>query len=204
MRRNIKIIGYVAVLLFIAAGIAWQSSLIIQRQRSIVLDQPIRLEEGYSTSHPFTVDVAAKYQIDITCRRKPVPFGTLDQALNKKLMAEYLVSKGTERIAFGDTTKWSSSGYANEYISRTIGIFDASPGLVYTLTLRIKTGLPELASTQPSVRISLEDRRFEEAFLGAALLAYLALGLALIGSLFVVPVALALLCRRTKDDNRNA
>ncbi len=198
MRTKSKITGIVAVLLFIGAGVAWQRSQhFLRMYRWVVLEQSIRLEDGFSTSHPFTVDVAAKYWVEIECR-KTVPFDTLDQTLTKKLAAEYAITSGTERIASGDTAEELGMGYTNDYISRHVATFDATPGVPYNLALRITAGLPELASTRPSVKVSVEPIVFKNAFVSASLLTYLALGLALVGLLCIVPVAWTLLFRRAK------
>ncbi len=204
MRTTDKTISIIAVILFVGAGVAWQRSQhFLHLYRWIVLEQPIRLEDGFSIAHPFTVDVAAKYRVDVECH-KTVPFDTLDQTLSKKLAAEYAVTSGTDRVAIGDTSEELGMSYSAEDISRHVATFDATPGIPYNLALRITAGLPELASTRPTAKVSVDPIVFKNAFMSASLLAYLALGLALVGLVCIVPVAWNLLFRRTNDNTRNA
>jgi hypothetical protein len=186
MRTTNKIISIIAVILFVGAGLAWQRSQhIIHQYRWIVLEKPIRLEDGFSTWRPFTVDVAAKYWVEIECRKR-VSIDTIDQILSKKLAAEYAVTSGKDRITSGDTSKELSMGYTDDYISRCIATFDATPGIPYNLALRIMAGVPELASTRPTVKVSVEPIVFKNAFVSASLSTYLALGLVLLGLLCIV------------------
>jgi hypothetical protein len=203
MRTTNKIIGIIAVILFVGAGVAWQRSQhFIHQYRWIVLEQPIHLQDGFSISHPFTVDVAAKYWIDVECR-KTVPFDILDHTLTKKLAAEFAVASGAERIASGDTSQELSMGYTAASISRHIATFEAVPAVSYNLTLRVTTSLPEIASTSPTVKVSVEPLVFKSAFVVASLWAYLALGLAFIGVLCLIPVAWTFLFQRSNHKTRN-
>lgn len=204
MKTMDKSLCIIAVIMFIGAGVAWQRSRHFLHQfRWIVLEQPIRLEDGFSIEHPFTVDVAANYWVKVECH-KTVPLDTLDKTLSNKLEAEYAVTSGTDRIAIGDTSKKLGMSYTNDCISRYVATFDATPGIPYNLTLRITTGLPELAATRPTVKVSVDSLVFKSAFVSASLLAYLALGLALVGMLCIIPVAWNLLFRRTNDNTRKA
>src|SRR5947209_4180212 len=150
MRSTNKTNCIVAVILLIGAAVAWQRSQhFMHLYRWVVLEQPIRFEDGFSTSHQFTVDVAGKYWVEVECQ-KTVPFHTLDDALNKRLAMECAVSSGTERIAFGDTSKdLGMSGMADS-ISRRITSFDAVPSVPYNLASRTTVALPEIASTHPT------------------------------------------------------
>src|SRR6266446_4370162 len=105
MRNTNKILGIVALLLFVGAGLAWQrSQRIIHQYRWTVLEEAVRLEDGFSISQSFTVDVAAKYWIEVECRRT-VPYETLNHALMKKLAVEVTVASGSNLIAFGDSSE---------------------------------------------------------------------------------------------------
>lgn len=204
MRTTDKTLSIIAVILFVGAGAAWQRSQhLLPRHREIVLEQPIRLEDGFSITHPFTVDVAARYWVEVECQ-KTVPFDTLEQTLSTKLAAEYAVTSGTHSIASGDTSEELGMGYTTDYISRHVATFDATPGIPYNLAFRITAGPPELASTRPTVKVSVEPFIFKSAFVSASLLAYLALGLALVGLLCIVPVAGSVLFRHANDNTRNA
>ena len=95
-------------------------------------------------------------------------------------------------------------GYTADSISRHIATFDATPGVPYNLALRITAGLPEIASTRPNVKVSVEPIVFKNAFVSASLSAYLALGLAFIGLVCFVPVAWSFLFRRSNANTRDA
>ncbi len=204
MKTTKKMIAGVAVLLFVGAGVAWhRSQQIIRQYRWIALEQPIQLEEGFSSSHAFTVDVPARYWVQVECR-KTVPFETLDQTLRKKLAAEFVVTSGAEPITFGDTSRELGMLYTAQSISRHIGTFEAAPGIQYNLGLRITAGLPEIASTQPTVKVSVEPIAFKKAFMSASLAAYIALGFALFGLLCIVLLAWAFLFQRADNNTLNA
>jgi len=195
MQTADKITSIVAIILLLGAAVAWQRSQhIIHQYRWVVLEQPILLEDGFSISRPFTVDITAKYWVQIQCS-KTVPFATLDHALTKKLAAEFAVTSGTDRIAFGKASQEGMS-YSADDISRNIATFDAVPGTSYNLMLRIAAGLPEIASTHPTVKISVSPIVFKGAYFSASLWAHLALGLAILGLLFFARAAWAFLSRR--------
>ena len=204
MRTANKILGILALVLFVGAGLAWErSQRIIHQYRWIVLEEPIRLEDGFSISHPFTVDVATKYWIEVECR-KTVPFETLDHALNKNLAVEFAVSSGRDRIAFGDSSEDIGAGYTDYSISRSITTFDAAPGVSYVLAFRVMASLPELALTRPVVKVCIDHLVFKNAFVTASLSAYLAVALAVIGLVCALVFLGSLLFRRRNDKSRNS
>jgi hypothetical protein len=207
MSTTNKIIGTIAVIGIILLGgaaVAWhRSQHLIPQYRLIVLDQPIRLEDGFSISHPFTVDVAAKYWVEVECR-KTVPFDTLNQTLSKKLVAEYAITSGTERIAFGGTPKAPGMGYTNDHISCYLGTFDATPGVPYNLELHITADLPELASTGPAVKVSVDPLVFKEDVASAHSARAIGDLFALGGGICFLWIVFTLLFRRVNDILHNA
>jgi hypothetical protein len=202
MRTNNTILDIVAILLFAGAAMAWQHSQNgIQKYRWVVLKKPIHLEDGFIISHPFTVDVGAKYWVEVRCC-KTIPFELLDETLCRKLVAEFNISSGTNSIASGDSVNDFGAGYSDEFIDRYIGSFDAVPGVPYTLEFRIKASLPKLDSTRPLVRISIDSLVFKDAFVTAALSAYFSYGLALAGVMCLAMVVWSFV-RRQNDRIRN-
>ena len=204
MTKTTKNRAIAAITLLIGAGLAWQwSEHILHRYRWVVLEQPIRLEDGFSMSYAFTVDVAAKYSIEVACR-KTVPIDILRETLAKRLGAQFAVIAGTNQIAAGDTTRVLGMRFAAEDVSREIATFDAVPGTPYNLTLRITADLPELSSTRPPVKVSVERVVFKGFFVSASLFAYLALGLAFAALVYLGQVIWSLLFRRSNENHRNA
>ena len=94
--------------------------------------------------------------------------------------------------------------FTAEDVSREIAVFDALPGTPYTLTLRITADLRELASTRPTVKVSVEHVAFKGFFVAASLLAYLALALAFAGLVFLARILWGLLFQRRSENHRNA
>ena len=204
MKTSNKILGIVALLLFIGAGLAWQHSLeIIHQYRWIVLEEPIHLEDGFTLTHPFTVDVAAKYWIEVECHRT-VSFDIINQALTKELKAECLVTQGTTTVVMGDSAHAFGSSGSTNAISIILVRFDAHPHVAYNLTLHIKGTLTSLASTRPEVKISVEGFVYKEAYVRAVLYAYSSLGLAIVGAVCVLMLMIKMLAghfRRKKGND---
>lgn len=189
MKRTGKALGILAAVSFVGAGLAWQQSQrFAHRHRWVVLEEPIRLEDGFSVSHPFSVDVAAKYWVEVECR-KTVPFDTIDNALTKRLAAAVTVTRTAEQIASCDTAEVLSMTYTADSISRHVATFNAVPNVTYTLLFIVKASLPEVAATSPAIKVAVEPEVFKEAFVYASLLAYLALGLAFVGLSFLIRLA---------------
>ena len=204
MKTSNKILGIVTVLLFIGAGLTWQHSLkIIHQYRWIVLEEPVHLEDGFTLTHPFTVDVAAKYWIEIECHRT-VSFDIIDQALTKDLKAECLVTQGTTTVVMGDSAHAFGSSGSTDAVSIILVRFDASPHTAYNLKLHIKGTLTSLASTRPEVKISVEGIVYKEAYVRAVLYAYFSLGLGIIGAACAVVLMIRILSsylRRKKGND---
>ena len=180
-----------ALLLFTSAALAWlEAGKILHAHRLVVVDHPIRLEAGLSFTYPFTVDVAANYQIELTCARS-VPAAVLDQALSKGLLADYAVSTGNDRVADGDTSQvvMPRNG-ASDTVSRFVGKFAAQPGHRYLLRIQFSRSLPVLAATQPTVQVSLDPAVAGPVYARAQFASLLALLFAALG-LGCLPLAFA-------------
>ena len=171
-----------ALLLFISAALAWlEAGKILHEHRLVVVDHPIRLEAGLSFTYPFTVDVAANYQIELTCRRS-VSAAVLDQALSKDLLADYEVSSGNDRVADGDTSQVvMPHGDASDAVSRLVGKFAAQPGHRYLLRIQFSRGLPVLAATQPIVKVSVDPAISKPVYAQAQIALFLAIIFAVLG-----------------------
>ena len=160
------------------------------------------MEDGFTSTHPFTVDVAAKYWIEIECHRT-VPYQVIDEALSKELKAKCSVTQGVETVAAGDSAHpFGSSG--SDVISTILVRFDALPHTTYNLTLHIDETLKSLASTRPEVKISVEGIVYKEAYVHAIFYVYSSLGLGIVGAVCVLVLMIKMLAghfRRKKGNH---
>ena len=179
--RSSKLVLLALVLLIGAALARLSANRILNQHRWVVLDQPVRVEAGAAFSYPFTVDIAAPYEVELGCRRA-ISNTVLDQTLDKDLIADYEVSSKGERLVTGDTSSWKGSSGGGGTTSRLLGNFAAEPGRPYLLRIHFARTLPVLAATQPRLKVSVHPRVYKPFYFRAALLAHLALALAILGA----------------------
>lgn len=187
----------------IAALLLWLYSQHIRHHRWVVLKQSIRFEEGFSLAESFTVDVPTDYWLEVECR-KTVPFKTLDSILTTELAVSYSVSAGERHIVDGESTSNLGAGHSQDDMSRHIGTFRAVPGKTYRLDMRVTRSLPQLASTRPVAKVSVDPLICKGALVKASLLSFLAIGIAIVTLVCITPALWSYIFPRHDDNNRNA
>jgi hypothetical protein len=203
MNTTKKILAVVAILLFIATGVMLQRALRVNQRRWVVLEQPIRLDEGFSFSNSFTVDIPTTYYLGVECK-KTVPSDTLNATLYQALAVEFSLSNGATNVAHGDSSKIIGGAGANDFVSVEFAKFEATPGVTYTLDFHVLHSLPQLASTCPLVKVSVHPSVFKNAAVNASVSIFEAYGLAFVGLLCALSALGSILFRRHNDKTRNS
>jgi hypothetical protein len=161
VRESKKFALTVALIFFLSAALAfWFAWRTLPHGRGIVLNQPIRLEEGFSISQPFTVGAPGKYWATIRCR-KTAPVHTIERALTKRLRMEYSIAEGSDQIVSGVDPPNDRMGYGQDSISRLFASFEAIPGRSYSVTVHITANVPKLAATNPTLTVEIDPRLLE-------------------------------------------
>ena len=162
MTSKIKIAAtflLIVITLLYLASLAWLYRYIFYRQ--IILEFPLRFEQGFFIDHEFTVDIPANYQIGI--RYDEVFRSTPANPLPKdEFTAESKVALGDSLIANGSTTTfpgWTGPWVTDrEHVTRYLSSFHAEPGKKYSVSLRITRLLPSLVGRNPKLLVSIEPR----------------------------------------------
>lgn len=179
-------VAVVAFSCFIGAAMEWHGYLqgghTINESRRIVLEIPIRLEQDFSISQSFTVDVAATYWLDIECQKTNSP-ETLNAILANELAVEVIITNDASIFIHEDSFQSNGVVNSDDHIERHISIFKALPSVHYNLVLHVIRSSPVLAKSQSVMKISIGPRALENLYMGTSISAYKAVGWALLGLL---------------------
>lgn len=183
MNLSGKFLVVIVAILFLGAAIVeWKSFLkksdAINKSRRIVLKTPIHFE--HIISQPFTVDVAASYSINIKFHKTNLP----PTAATNKLAIEVTITNDVGVLVCKSSLKSNQADEnGSNYLTCKISTFKAFPKIHYHLMLNAVESSPIFEMAEPSAEISIESRAFENLCMATSILAYKAIGLALLSFL---------------------
>jgi hypothetical protein len=163
MKKWLGVSIIILTLLYVAC-LGWLYAHHLLFYRRLVLELPIRFEEGFSFKRQFTVDMPGTYWVaieyDEIFRSTPevqLPHDefTTDFEITSK---DKLIAKGSTATHPDWSGPWANTG--NRLI-RYLGSFDAQPREVYQLSLRITAALPRLLPKRAKAIVEI-DAGFDE------------------------------------------
>lgn len=131
--------------------------------RRIALEEPIRLEGGFSLKRQFTVDTPTLYWVAVqydevfrSTAEVPTP--------RDEFTAEFEVTSGDQVIAKGGSVSagdWSGGGPApwtisRDHVIRYLDSFQAVPGKLYQVLLRVTSAQPKLISKKSYALVEVD------------------------------------------------
>ncbi len=167
------------------------------------VDMPVSLTQGSHFSTPeFRVNLNAQYEVAIDAENK-IPLQTLECLLGSRFppnicktppvlgMHWVLSSDGTTAQGTSDdTVGYGESGPTGE-ASRTIGFFRGQKGRRYKVDLDVLADGSSLAVTNPHLRISVSDTKYESGLVLSGLLRLAGVVIGLVGAALLVGSVLA-------------
>jgi hypothetical protein len=160
-----KLLGASVILLTLlyVACVGWLHAHHLLFYRRIALEEPVRLEQGFSLRRQFTVDVRTLHWVAIQYDevfRSTAEFPTP----RDEFTAEFEVASNDKLIAKGGTASagdWSGGGPApwrisRDHVIRYLDSFQAEPGKLYQVSLRVTSAQSRLVSKKSYALIEVD------------------------------------------------
>ncbi len=162
MKKWLGVSIIILTLLYVAC-LAWLYAHHLLFYRRLVLEVPIRFEEGFSLKRQFTVDTPGTYWVAIEYD-EILRISLEDPLPPDQFKAEFEVTSRDQLIAKGGTASapdWSGGGPApfsinKDHLTRYLDSFNAEPGKPYQVSLRITNARPTLVSKKPYAMIQVD------------------------------------------------
>lgn len=158
------------------------------QRRLIVLAVPIRFEQGYSISRPFTVRVSASYFVGIGFSRTLPPSDPQRPMPPDDFAAEFRVtSQGSEIVKGSNLDERGRGVILGEQTSyRYIGEFVGRANHHYDISLRVHKADPVLASAKPFLQIAADPLILQQQGIRAFAWRVVGVGFAIFGLIFLI------------------
>ena len=191
-----KLTKTLILLALLAMGTAFALDRYIVHRFNRVDFDPVRkridVESGFELTESFAVDYASDYEVGIECKRA-LPHDQLNGLLQSHLNLTYTVFENETPLVRVDSRNLVEGGaYTDDGITRLLGNFPASPGKNYRIDLLVRSSIPELAATEPTLLVVLDHIVWKTEFAVPAIpFAFARLASGGLGLIIVVCAALS-------------
>lgn len=157
-KKSLEIVlGVIALLLFVAASLAWHYGRIRQQMCKPVLEKPIQFEDGFSLQGSFSVAYSQNYYVEVVCPRTNSPqsgWNDVVAALSKALPVKFAVTCNGVTVAEGDSPGEKNRTASAAEDTRIMTSFAGEAGKTYELSFHTVGAIPAVDATKPTVRIT--------------------------------------------------
>lgn len=161
------------------------------------VNMPVSLAQGgHISTSEFTVNLTARYAIDISAQGK-FPVDDLACMLGNDIHSNcpapsvvrvhWTLSSGAI-VVQGTSDDWKGGGatYSTGEVFRGIGFFEGQKGRRYKLDMDVLADGSSLAAANPHLRVSVDDTKYESGLVLSGLLRLASLVIGLVGAVLLV------------------
>ena len=193
--RNVRALRWPGVILGAALVIYGSAFTVLRWYDWTALSLPIDLKPGMTRSPEFRVDQKTSYLVELEVDRK-IPFDELNcllgESISQKPCAvksvvdiQWVLMNGFKEIASGTSRNEKGGGYGPT-ITKTLGRFEGSPRTPYVLQVTSLMDGSALTPAGPRIVVQVHPMNYKGYFVVAQLMAMLAMGIAVIGGIWLL------------------
>lgn len=193
--RNAKGLRWPALILGAALVIYGSAFSVLRWYDWRALTLPVDLKPGTTSSPEFRVDQKTRYLVELEVERN-IPFDELNCLLGESTSRrpcavksvvdiQWTMMSGSKEIASGASRNEKGGGYGPT-ITKTLGRFEGSPRTPYVLKVASLMDGSALASANPRIVVQVHPMDYKGYFVIAQLMAMGAMGIAVIGGIWLL------------------
>ena len=157
IKNSTVVCAFIALLLFVVAGLGWHHGWVHEHMCKPVLEKPIHFEEGFSLTSSFSVTYTYGYYVEVVCPRTKSSrsqWRDVVSALSRQLPVKFTITCDGMSVAEGDSPGEKTRVGSAAEDTRIITGFKGETGKTYDLSFHTVGANPALDATKPYVRIS--------------------------------------------------
>jgi hypothetical protein len=193
--RNARGLRWPALILGAALVIYGSAFIVLRWYDWRALAVPVDLKPGTITSPEFRVDQKTRYLVELEVERN-IPFDELNCLLGESISRkpcsvkpvvdiQWTLMSGSKEIASGASRDEKGGGYGPT-ITKTLGRFEGSPRTPYVLKMASLMDGSALAPANPRIVVQVHPIDYKGHFVIAQLIAMAAMGVAVIGVIWLL------------------
>ncbi|MDJ0943813.1 MAG: hypothetical protein QNJ30_10125 [Kiloniellales bacterium] len=189
------------------------ASYLLRSGEWVPVSAPIELVEGRSFAFDLKARSDGSYEIaidvektlpqkEIECLLGLKPLRGTCGGIQPELSLSWRVAVDRNVTVSGDTSSGDLGASYGPTIARKIGRFPSVEGTSYQIRLDVLRTAPELAATNPQLRITRDAMEYKSAFVQASILSYLALAILALGAILAAGMGLRMGLRSWRSRER--